>query len=61
MFNFCFMTKKKKLELRDELIAEAFEIYKHEMEKDLIPELKRLKKDHWDKDAFDRLIDKYSK
>lgn len=23
----------------------------------IIPELKRLKEEHWDKDAFDRLID----
>lgn len=61
MFNFYFITKKKYLKLKDELLKEAFDAYKHEMEKDLIPELERLKKDHWDKEAFDKLITKYSK
>lgn len=44
-------------ELKDKYIKEAFNCYKRNFEQaGIISQLKRLKQDHWDKDAFDRII-----
>ena len=47
--------------LRDKITRDAFCLTKLQLGETLIPELKRLQKDHWDKQAFDTLIKKYSK
>ena len=51
------LTKKQLEKLQDEYIEEAFNCYWHHFEQaGIISELERLKQDHWDKDAFDRII-----
>lgn len=51
------LTNKQLEKLQDEYIEEAFNCYWHQFEQlGVISELERLKQDHWDKDAFDRII-----
>lgn len=51
------LTNKQLEKLQDEYIKEAFNCYWHQFEQfGVISELERLKQDHWDKDAFDRII-----
>lgn len=51
------LTNKQLEKLQDEYIKEAFNCYKRNFEQaGIISELERLKQDHWDKDAFDRII-----
>lgn len=51
------LTNKQLEELKDEYIKKAFDCYWHHFEQSgIISELERLKQDHWDKDAFDRII-----
>lgn len=53
------LTDEKIEELEEEYIKEAFNCYEHYFKQaGIISELKRLKQDHWDKDAFDRVINK---
>lgn len=53
------LTNKQLEELKDEYIKEAFDCYRHHFEQaGIISELERLKQDHWDKDAFDRVINR---
>lgn len=53
------LTNKQLEELKDEYIKEAFNCYWHHFEQvGIISELERLKQDHWDKDAFDRIINR---
>ena len=53
------LTNKQLEELKDECIEQAFNCYRHYFEQiGVISELERLKQDHWDKDAFDRVINR---
>lgn len=51
------LTDKKIEELQDRYVEQAFGYYRYRFEQmGIISELERLKQDHWDKDAFDRII-----
>ena len=51
------LTDEELRELKDEYIKEAFNCYKRNFEQaGIISKLERLKQDHWDKNAFDRII-----
>ena len=51
------LTDEELRDLKDEYIEEAFNCYKRNFEQaGIISKLERLKQDHWDKDAFDRII-----
>ena len=51
------LTDEELRELKDKYIEEAFNCYWHQFEQlGVISELERLKQDHWDKNAFDRII-----
>lgn len=61
IFGLHILTQKQINRLRDKITKDAFCLTKLQLGETLIPELKRLQKDHWDKQAFDNLIKKYSK
>lgn len=51
------LTNKQLQKLKDEYINEAFNCYWNHFEQSgIISELERLKQDHWDKNAFDRIV-----
>jgi hypothetical protein len=51
------LTDEELRKLKDEYIKEAFACYKRNFEQaGIISRLEYLKKDHWDKDAFDSII-----
>lgn len=51
------LTNKQLEELQNEYIEEAFDYcWRYFEQAGIIPQLERLKQDHWDKDAFDRII-----
>lgn len=53
------LTNKQLEKLQDEYIEQAFNCYWYQFEQlGVISELERLKQDHWDKDAFDRIINR---
>lgn len=59
IFGLNILTDKQLDDLEDEYIKEAFDCYYHHYEQTgIISELERLKKDHWDKYAFDRVINR---
>ena len=58
IFGINILTDNQLDELQDEYIKEAFNCCQYHFQQvGDISELERLKKDHWDKDAFDRIID----
>lgn len=56
LFGLTLLTKSQKEENDYMYYHQGMEDANYFSELDLVDELERLKQDHWDKDAFDRLI-----
>lgn len=57
IFGINILTEKKLNELQNIYIKEAFNCCRYHFQQvGVISELERLKAEHWDKDAFDKLI-----
>lgn len=56
LFGLTILTKSEKEENDYKYYLHGMEAATYFFETDLVDELERLKQDHWDKDAFDRLI-----
>lgn len=57
MLGLNILTDEKLEELKDGYIEQSVEYYRCRFEQSgIISQLERLKQDHWDKDAFDRII-----